>query len=781
MSEIIIDRDYVLARYEHRLRFPDDKPVVIGYCRVSTDEQMDEGYSIENQQRRIREACERRFGRGKFHLIFIIEDATGKLPYDRGGMAKGTYREGLTLVTRIVEKGYAKFVAVYKLNRLIRKTRIWLELDEDYLRPNDVEIFSATEGISNKTAPQRFFTAIIAASAENERENIASVARDGLRARMEQFYYTGQVPFGWRWDDARAPRKERHRRTQEQKRKNDNNARRNIEQDPEAAPYVRKAYDWYKAGKELKWIAEEFEKAGVRTTRDFAKWTAWAIKEIITNPIHAGFVRLDGQLAKGRHFPLRIVEPAEYYAVSERLASQAKIGPRLRRSVNHIFGELTKCGICGRRMLVIPRPAGARYECGGNRGEVRHPGFSVLIERVEKRIVQSIQKLAERKDLLEIAAGKIADIVDSEHGHLERERERLQAEMARKQEDLVRWCERWNQSSGNGDAADEDANAKVFNLYKDRLIRDISELESRLVGIEDQDRYRQARAVQLEQAMDILRCFPKVWDEMDLHEKRTFGSYVIEELSFEPDGNWVDVHLKLILTDPEVHRVPVRGRGGRNATGLDALSRTELTLAYYCIQGCTDEEIAADRDVALPTVKYQKALLLKRCGTKDLAEALSLVSPIVEARKEELLIGRRCGLHYKEHFTPLQIEVLRHLAQGFRTREIGRRIGRTQKAVCGVLNHLYLKLDCHCARDAVAAAQRLHLIAGPNEWSYRPTEKQLAVLKELAAGANQPQAARNLGISLAAVKERMKCMFKKFGLHSLADLLVMANERGWLA
>lgn len=721
MAEVRITRDFTLDKWIPKLRFADGKPVVVAYCRVSTEDQADEGYSLDTQQEKDREACDRKFGRGCYHIVYIVVDEHGPLPFDRGGMAKGTYREGLTLAVEIFRAGLAQYLCVYKMNRITRSLRIYLELDEDVLQPNNVEIFSATEPISNRTAAARFFTSIIGASAENEHANIIAVSRDGLRSRMEKGFYTGQVPYGWRWDGTRQRRKNRFARNRP---KTDHDKpRRNIEPDPETSPVVKRIHALCAQGKTNKQIADELNCSGIRTARGTSRWTQGGVGRILRNPTHAGLVRLDDKLVEGRHFDKRIIDPADYYAACKRLAGQARLGPPLKRSTNHIFAEFTRCAICGRRMRVQARPRGPRYECWGNDGDVRHRAYSVRIAWVEKGVVESIAALASDTVMLDAASGRVAALIDAEHSQVEVELKRVTSELARCEDALLRWCERFNDTQPGSEGDD---GGVVFQLYRDKLVSDITRIKGRIVELQGQDTDRLARSAQLEQALSLLGEFESIWNDMDLSEKRALAGHIIEELSFEPDGpsecpGWVKVNLRLILREPEVFRIPTRGRGGRASTGLDSLSATELTNAYYYMKGCSDADIAQERDVSIATVRGQKCSLIRRTGVATLEEALEMVAPLVEARSEELRLGQRSGRHYREHFTEAQVEALRLLAQRLSTRDIAEHTRRSVGTAYKYLCKLYRKLGVGSRAEAVAEARRRHIIDGPTPWSSAPT------------------------------------------------------------
>ena len=81
---------------------------VLGYVRVSSDEQSSRGAGLEAQRRAILAECERR----GWHLVEIIEDA--------GFSAKDLRRPGVQEALRVLEAGDASALVVAKLDRLSR-------------------------------------------------------------------------------------------------------------------------------------------------------------------------------------------------------------------------------------------------------------------------------------------------------------------------------------------------------------------------------------------------------------------------------------------------------------------------------------------------------------------------------------------------------------------------------------------------------------------------------------------------------------------------------------
>src|SRR5215471_19737094 len=81
---------------------------VIGYVRVSTEEQALSGASLDAQRRAIAAECKRR----GWELVETIEDA--------GYSAKDLKRPGVQEALRALEAGEAKALVVAKLDRLSR-------------------------------------------------------------------------------------------------------------------------------------------------------------------------------------------------------------------------------------------------------------------------------------------------------------------------------------------------------------------------------------------------------------------------------------------------------------------------------------------------------------------------------------------------------------------------------------------------------------------------------------------------------------------------------------
>jgi len=127
---------------------------VIGYVRVSTEEQAREGISLEVQADKIKKYAD-------LHNLELIE-----IVRDEGKSGKDLNRDGIKRVITLCQAREADHIVVYKMDRLSRRTLDLLTLVEEVFKPNKVEFHSITEKIDTSTAQGKFFLTIIGAMAQ---------------------------------------------------------------------------------------------------------------------------------------------------------------------------------------------------------------------------------------------------------------------------------------------------------------------------------------------------------------------------------------------------------------------------------------------------------------------------------------------------------------------------------------------------------------------------------------------------------------------------------------
>lgn len=154
----------------------------IGYIRVSTDMQANEGISLEAQQAAIEQYCAMQ----GFRLVKVCKDVIS------GGKDQ---RPGLQDALKSLERG-GDVLVVLKFDRLSRSIRHFCELYERYFKDGAKELVAIRESIRLDSALGRALISILLVFAQMEREATGERTREAIRHIRGSGYHFGKVPFG---------------------------------------------------------------------------------------------------------------------------------------------------------------------------------------------------------------------------------------------------------------------------------------------------------------------------------------------------------------------------------------------------------------------------------------------------------------------------------------------------------------------------------------------------------------------------------------------------------
>ena len=157
---------------------------VVGYVRVSTEDQAREGVSLAAQEERIRAFA---FATGR-ELAEVVVDA--------GESAKSLKRPGLTRILNELRDGEIEAVVVLKLDRLTRSVRDLADLLEAFQK-NDAALVSVSESLDTSTASGRLMLNLLASVSQWEREAIGERTSFALAHKRTQGLVYGPIPFGY--------------------------------------------------------------------------------------------------------------------------------------------------------------------------------------------------------------------------------------------------------------------------------------------------------------------------------------------------------------------------------------------------------------------------------------------------------------------------------------------------------------------------------------------------------------------------------------------------------
>ncbi|GHU53604.1 integrase [Clostridia bacterium] len=291
------------------------------YLRVSTEEQVKEGYSIRAQEEKLRSYA--KIKDWPIYSIYADEGISGK---DIEG------RPEIKRLIADVISGKVNNVLIYKIDRLTRSTKNLIELVELFNLHN-CAFNSLNESIDTGSATGRMFLKIVGIFAEFERENLAERLRLGFERKAKEGYSlaTYHQSFGYN--------REVGNKIQEI--------------DAGEAEIVRRIFDMYLNGDyNFARIAKTLNAENIPTKMG-KRWATFTIKCLLTNPTYIGKVRYSCRdaskyfEAEGRHET--IIDEDTFSQVQEKIGKISRVAYTKRPTSGVYFCGVLYCPICGHK------------------------------------------------------------------------------------------------------------------------------------------------------------------------------------------------------------------------------------------------------------------------------------------------------------------------------------------------------------------------------------------------------------------------------------------------
>jgi site-specific DNA recombinase len=239
------------------------------YCRVSTDERLDQSFNSIDAQRESGQA------------FITAQRAEGWIPvvddYDDGGFSGGNMeRPALKRLLADIDAGKVDIVVVYKIDRLTRNLADFAKMVEVFdLR--GVSFSAVTQQINSATSMGRLMLNILLSFAQFEREVTGERIRDKIAAsKAKGMWMGGVVPLGYRVEA------------------------RQLVVEPAEASNVRRIFEQFVACRSttdvVRWLAAE----GI-TSRRGTPFTKQALWKQLNNRLYLGEISHKGKPYPGQH------------------------------------------------------------------------------------------------------------------------------------------------------------------------------------------------------------------------------------------------------------------------------------------------------------------------------------------------------------------------------------------------------------------------------------------------------------------------------------------------
>lgn len=283
------------------------------YVRVSTTNQAEEGYSIEEQIDKLKAYCS------------IKDWSVYDVYVDAGFSGSNIKRPAMQKLIKDVDKNKFDTVLVYKLDRLSRSQKDTLYLIEEIFNKHDIAFLSLLENFDTSTPFGKAMIGILSVFAQLEREQIKERMQLGKvgRAKSGKSMMWAKVAYGYTY----------HVGTGEMTIK------------PFEASAVREVFNSYLNGRSITKLRDDLNEK-------YPKIPAWSyrtVRQMLDNPVYCGFNKYKGKVYPGNHAP--IISKEIYDKVQEELkVRQLKAYAHNNNSrpfqSKYMLSGIAQCGYC---------------------------------------------------------------------------------------------------------------------------------------------------------------------------------------------------------------------------------------------------------------------------------------------------------------------------------------------------------------------------------------------------------------------------------------------------
>ena len=512
----------------------DNKKVAI-YARVSTVEQAEEGYSIDEQERLLREYCDK-------HNLEVY-----KAYSDRGISGKDIkHRPELKQMLKDSEENKFDMVLVWKINRLSRKLADVLKMVELFEK-NNVTFKSYSEPFETNTPAGKMQFQMMALIGEFERGTIAQNVKMGMLARARDGKWCGNRVLGYDIAQVEGSLNKKRKETK-------------LVINEKEAESVRLIFNEYSNGKGYKAITSKLNKLGYKTKKG-NNFSVGSIRDILTNPVYIGKVRYNVRqdwsekrrrninpnpiIVDGIHEPIINIE---LWDKVQKIMESKKGKPKRIYDGEYPLTGILKCPVCGAGMVIMrttnkladgTKKRISYYACGNwkNKGTAVCNSNSIRVDKANEYVFGKIGELLSNERMVKTIVDNINKTRRNNIAPSKNKLERLNKELEKLKNKKQKLLEAYE---------DDILSKKEFQDRKKELDNIIEGLEEErqllLVNVTDEVN----EEVPYKLVKEILQNFSKVLSNCKTREKQKMLLHMlISEITIGKDREIESIKLKI--------------------------------------------------------------------------------------------------------------------------------------------------------------------------------------------------------------------------------------------
>lgn len=322
------------------------------YVRVSTQEQAENGNSLDFQIEKLKAYCQ-------LHEFKIVGEYI-----DAGVSGAKSERPALNKLKKDIDK--IDIVLIYKLDRLSRSIKDTMLLIEDLFKPNNVDLISLSENFDTSQAMGMATIGMLSTFAQLERETIKERMLSGKVQAVKSGKNLNKTPFGYVKKDGK------------------------LFKDENTKESVEFIFEKMLEGKSLIEVVNLLNIHGYGSVRN---WSFPMVNRLVRNKAYCGHTETMGILVKNTHEPYITDEQQQFIIelLTERKNHSSKSN---RNKLPAIFRGLISCPCCHRKLSpAVKKLAGGNsiyYKCTYCPVE-QQVYFSISEKKLEKKLLHFLK------------------------------------------------------------------------------------------------------------------------------------------------------------------------------------------------------------------------------------------------------------------------------------------------------------------------------------------------------------------------------------------------------
>ena len=336
------------------------------YVRVSTDDQRDNGYSIDSQLRMIKEYCEK----NNYDIVDVYNDA--------GYSGKDLMRPEMQRLLKDIKSHKIEKIVAIKVDRLTRNNYdgFWLL---NYCEEHDVKIELILEPYDVSTANGEMIFGMNLVFGQRERKEIGARTKRAMEEMALEKVHPAKAPYGYIRNSETG----------------------HLEIEPIETQVVKRIFELYKNGASIRGISNTLneEKAYLRQ----GKWNSDKVYKILTNSIYIGTFAYGKTKRKAQdvlyvdNYCEPIIDKNTWDITRKRLEKNKH--PNYGEHI-HLFTGIVKCPTCGKIMSSTNsfKNSGkpnqkVYYHVTCSNSNCKSKGFHYNCDKIEEKLTRVLNEL----------------------------------------------------------------------------------------------------------------------------------------------------------------------------------------------------------------------------------------------------------------------------------------------------------------------------------------------------------------------------------------------------